>query len=258
MTNKTKTEGRRIKSVDQAFTIIDYVETEDGVTLSQIAEELDMAVSTAHIHLSTLVQNGYLIKEDGKYRCSFKFLQKGGKKRDNTPLFQIAKPELDDLQDSTGEHTNLMVEEGDRMVQLYKSQGTETIDDDAPIGKHFHRHVTAAGKAILAHQPKEVIDEYLSNEELPQYTEHTITDSKKLRDELTAIRERECSVNREEHYIGVAAVGVAIKSGEDNPIGAITVSGPSGRLDNNRIQEELVPVLQTKKNIIELRIRQRT
>lgn len=258
MSNETENGGRRIKSVDQAFTIIDYVETENGVTLSQIAEELDMAVSTAHIHLSTLTHNGYLIKKEGKYQCSFKFLQKGGRKRDNTPLFQVAKPELDDLQESTGEHTNLMIEEGYHVVQLYKSQGAETIDDDAPVGKYFHPHVTAAGKAILAHQSEEEIDEFVSTEGLPKYTKHTIVDRETLHDELTATREREYSVNREEHYIGVAAVGVAIKSEEGNPIGAITVSGPVGRLGNKRIEDELVPALRTKKNIIELRIRQRT
>lgn len=257
MTDETDTDTRRVKSVDQAFAIIDYVEEDEGVTLSEIAEELEMPVSTAHIHLSTLVHNGYLIKEDGKYRCSLKFLRKGGKMRDNMVLFQVAKPELDDLQQATGEHTNLMLEEKTQVVQLYKSQGSETIDDDAPVGKYFHPHVTAAGKAILAEKSEGAIEEFLAEEGLPAYTDQTITDENALYEELETIREREYSVNREEHYPGVAAVGIAIQSTGDGPIGAITVSGPVGRMGTDRIETELVPALQTKKNVIELRVRQR-
>jgi IclR family acetate operon transcriptional repressor len=43
---------------------------------------------------------------------------------------------------------------------------------------------------------------------------------------------------------------------EDQPIAAITVSGPVGRIREERIENELVPALQTKKNIIELRVSQ--
>lgn len=256
MTDKTTSDERRIKSVDQAFKIIDYVETQDGVTLSQIAEALDMAVSTAHIHLQTLTSNGYLVRKNKHFYCSFKFLEKGGKKRDNSLLFRVAKSELDDLQQEVGEHTNLMIKEGGHVVQLYKSRGSETIDDNAPVGRYFHPHVTAAGKAILAKQSSETVEKILAEGGLPEYTEYTITDKQKLFEELANIQDVGYSVNMQEHYIGVVAVGVAIKSETGDSVGAITISGPLGRFKQDRIKTELVPALETKKNIIELRIRQ--
>lgn len=256
MSHSQEHDSRHIKSVDQAFQIIDFVEEHEASTLSDIAQELDLPVSTAHIHLDTLVDNEYLLKVDGKYRCSFKFLQKGGQMRDDMPLFQVSKPELDDLQQDTGEHTNLMVEENGYAVQLYKSQGTETIDDDAPVGRFFHPHTTATGKAILAQKATEEVSELIERRGLPPQTDNTITDEAELRDELDSIRDRGFSVNREEHYPGVSAVGVAIESG-DGVTGAISVSGPVGRMADDRINNELVPALKTKKNIIELKLRQR-
>lgn len=258
MVDSSDTDSRRIKSVDHAFDILDYIEEVGVVTLSGIAEEFEMPMSTAHIHLSTLVQNGYLLKEEREYRCSFKFLCKGGRMRDGMTLFQVAKPELDDLQKETGEHTNLMVEEQGYAVQLYKAQGSETIDDDAPVGKYFHLHTTATGKAILAQQSVDTVDDVIARHGLPAITEHTITDRSRLDDELQTIRDRGYSVNREEHYPGVSAIGVAIESEDSEPLSAISISGPLGRISDDRIQEELAPVLLTTKNVIELKIRQRS
>lgn len=257
MTDSSKPDSRRIKSVDLAFNIIDLIEKGGSVTLSKVAEEMEMPLSTAHIHLSTLVQNGYLFKADGEYQCSFKFLQKGGRIRDDMTLFQVAKPELDDLQSETGEHTNLMVEEQGYAVQLYKSQGSETIDDDAPLGKYFHPHTTATGKAILAQQPDDLVEEVIAKLGLPALTEKTITEKNDLFDELEGIRDLGYSINREEHYSGVSAVGVAIESEDNEPLGAISISGPIGRMSEERIHDELAPLLLTKKNVIELKVRQR-
>jgi len=249
--------SRRVKSVDQAFAIVEYVDGTGGVTLSTVAADLDIPVSTAHIHLTTLVDNGYLLKEDDEYRCSFKYLNIGGRKRDQMNLFQVAKGEIDDLQGTTGEHTNIMTEENGYAVQLYKSRGPETIDDDAPVGKYFPLHVVATGKAMLATYGAERVESIVDGLGLAAPTNNSITDAEDLYAELETIRERGYSLNREEHYPGVAAVGTAITS-DDEVLGAISISGPIGRMERERIEEELAPALLTKKNVIELKVRQRT
>lgn len=258
MAVETEQDSRRIKSVDRAFDIIDFVEEEGSSTLSEIADQLDIPVSTAHIHLVTLVHNGYLRKVDGGYRCSFRFLQTGGRMRDDMTLFRVAKPEIDELQEQTGEHTNIMVEEDGYIVQLYKSAGAETIDDDAPTGQYFYPHQTATGKAMLAQMSRDKVNAIIEELGLPASTEQTITDVTSLRDELDPIRERGYAINREEHYQGVYAVGTAIESEEDGVLGAISISGPLGRMGDDRIENELAPQLLTKKNIIELKLRQRS
>lgn len=257
MAVKDNPDSRRIKSVDQAFEIIDFVDEEGATTLSEIADELDMPVSTAHIHLVTLVHNGYLRKVKGGYRCSFRFLQTGGRMRDGMTLFRAAKPEIDELQEETGEHANIMVEEDGYTVQLYKSAGAETIDDDAPTGQYFYSHETATGKAMLAQMPRDNVEAIIDELGLPPSTNKTITDEDTLYDELESIQELGYAINREEHYQGVYAVGTAIESEVDGVLGAISVSGPLGRMGSDRIENDLAPALLAKKNIIELKLRQR-
>ncbi|MFD1570824.1 IclR family transcriptional regulator [Halorubrum laminariae] len=249
------TGSRQIKSVRHAFDIIEFLDESGGATLSETAERLDMPVSTAHVHLSTLVETGYVVKQSGEYRCGLEFLRIGGRLRDGTALYQAAKPEIDDLREKTGEHANVVVEESGYSVQLYKSQSPTSVDDQAPLGDRFHIHSTATGKAILAALPADDIDRILAERELVSVTNSTITDPDRLRDELDEIRERGYSINREEHFEGVCAVGTAIVSERDDAIGAISVSGPLRRMDSDRIESDLGPELLNKKNIIELKLR---
>ncbi|MFA1610671.1 IclR family transcriptional regulator [Halobellus rubicundus] len=256
MTDPDESDARGLKSVERAFDVIEFLRDSGGATLSETADALDLAVSTAHIHLSTLVDTGYLVRDGDEYRCSFEFLRTGGDRRDGMALYRAAKPELDELRDETGEHTNVMVEERGYSVQLYKSESPESIDDDASLGDHFYLHLTATGKAILAEFDDERVSEVLDRRGMPANTEDTITDEAVLREELETIRERGYSINRGEHFPGVCAIGTAIVSEPDGAIGAISISGPRSRLTSERIETELAPALLNKKNIIELKIRQ--
>ena len=256
MTDPDESDARGLKSVERSFDVIEYLRGAGGSTLSETAEALDLAVSTAHIHLSTLVDTGYVVRDGDEYRCSFEFLCTGGDRRDGLALYRAAKPELDELRDETGEHTNAMIEERGYSVQLYKSESPESIDDDASLGDHFYLHLTATGKAILAEFSEERISAVLDELGMPARTDETITDEDVLRDQLETIRERGYSINRGEHFPGVCAIGTAIVSEPDGAIGAISISGPRSRITPDRIEEELAPALLNKKNIIELKIRQ--
>lgn len=256
MGDTEKTDTRRLKSVSQSFTIIEYLRERDGATLSEIADDLEMPISTAHIHLATLLDSDYVVKVNDEYDCSFRFLATGGEMRDGLALYQSAKTEIDDLREKLGEHANLTVEQNGYAVQLYKSESPESIDDNAPLGRHLHLHSTATGKAILAQLSADELEAVIEKRGLPAVTENTVTDEDALRDELQTIRDRGYSVNRGEHFPGVSAVATSIISEPDGLIGAISVSGPLSRMGADRIEDELVPELHNTQNIIELKIRQ--
>lgn len=247
---------RRLKSVMQAFDIIDYLRTEGPVTLSEIATDFDIPASTAHIHLSTLVESGYVLKDDNYYRCSLLFLRTGGQLRNQVPLYRAAKSEVDDLQEQVGEIANVGMEENGYMVQLYKTETVESIDDNAPTGAYFHLHTTATGKSILSQFSEDTINGIIERRGLSKSTEKTITSKEELLAELQETRERGYSINRGEHYTGVCAIGTPILNGSEEVLGAISISGPLSRISEDRIENDLVPELLDKRNIIELKLKQ--
>ncbi|WP_266082654.1 IclR family transcriptional regulator [Haladaptatus caseinilyticus] len=256
MNDEEETPGQRLKSVDQAFQIIEYLRENGPVTLSEITDDLELPMSTAHVHLSTLVANEYVIKSEREYRCSLRFLRVGGEMRDKLSLFQTAKDEVDDLSDTLGEYANVGTIENGYMVQLYKSRNSSSIDDNAPLGSHLYLHSTGLGKAMLSRLSQERLDMILDLRGLPKLTPTTITDRQALEKELAEIRDRGYAVNRSEHFTGVCAVAVPILSERNEVIGAISASGPISRMGDTRIEEEIAPALFDKQNFIELKIKQ--
>lgn len=254
MTDDKQTSGRRLKSVDRAFDIIEFLQQQGPLSLSEIADELDLPMSTAHIYLSTLVESRYVIESNEGYHCSLQFLRAGGERRDRLPLFQAAKKEVDDLSDTLEEHANVVTIEDGYMVQLYKSENESSIDDNALLGAHLYLHLTATGKAMLAELSEEEVEGVIDSRGLPEQTAATITDRDELFDELAETRERGYAINSGEHFAGVRAVAVPILSNDGEVLGAISVSGPTSRMKPERIEDEIAPALFDKKNIIELKI----
>lgn len=248
--------SRRLQSVTRAFEIVEYLWAEGPATLSVIAEAFEMPVSTAHIHLSTLVDTGYVLKEEKEYRCSLRFLRTGGALRDRMPLYQAAKPEVDELQQRLGEIANVGAIENGYLVQLYKSENPQSIDDNAPLGTHLYLHRTATGKAILSQLPEAEVDRIVELRGLPKSTAATIDSREELGERLAEIRERGYAINSGEHFAGVRAVGVPILSKQEQVIGAISVSGPLSRMNRDRIEDEIAQELLDKRNIIELKLTQ--
>lgn len=256
MSNTSKSSGRRLKSVDRTFEIIEFLQETDSATLSEIAETVNMPISTAHIHLTTLVKNEYIVKENKEYRCSMQFLRTGGELRDNTPLYQAAKNEIDDLRNQLSENTNVGMIENGYMVQLYKSISPESIDDNAPLGAHLYLHSTATGKAMLSQLSDDEVDRIVSLRGLPKLTAATINTREELAKEMEKVNERGYAINNGEHFPGVRAVAVPIMSKDSVVIGAISVSGPQSRIHRKRIEDVLVDELLDKANVIELKLTQ--
>jgi DNA-binding IclR family transcriptional regulator len=72
---------------------------------------------------------------------------------------------------------------------------------------------------------------------LPSFTERTITDPTRLTEALARVRQRGYAVAREELEEGLSAVAAPIVDREDHVIAVISVSGPSFRLTEERLEE---------------------
>lgn len=136
---------------------------------------------------------------------------------------------------------------------LYKTEGRDAIYDNANTGEFTNMHWTSLGKALLAHQSEDRIEEIIDRYGLPQATEKTLTTPEALHAELQEIREQGYAIEDEEHWENIRAI--AVPTFQDNEIaGAISVSGPKTRFSDDRLQEELLDCLQNKANVIELKL----
>lgn len=251
MDHGTTSDG--LTSVMRAFEIIELIETREPVGVTELADELDLPKTTVHSYLSTLDSIGYIRNKNGSYSLSHRFLKLGGGIRHRSKLYQVAKHEVDRLALETGEVGNLGIEENGLRVLLYKSAQPGAVHDNAPIGEITNMHWTALGKAILAHLPKERVQEIIDARALTRANEHTITSSDHLFEELERIREQGYSVEDEERRYGVLTVSAPIfDRTSDTVIASISISGPKARLQESTSVEALADQVKSAANVVEL------
>jgi DNA-binding IclR family transcriptional regulator len=104
-------------------------------------------------------------------------------------------------------------------------------------------YCTAAGKVHLAFMSDEEIDSILPNREFKKFTDNTITDRETLRKELREVEEKGYAIDDEELDLGVRCVAAPIRDYTRRIVGAISVSGPAMRINDERIEKEIVPLV---------------
>ncbi|QFU84681.1 IclR family transcriptional regulator [Natronorubrum aibiense] len=246
--------GRRIKATETTFAIVETLAEHECARLSDIADEVGIANSTASEHLSTLQDHGYVVEEENGYRLGLRFMDTGTQaKRYYDGLLTASKPVLEQLVNDTGETVNLVTRENDMAVYVDRLFGNRGVPTDSWVGKRRPLHMLSAGKAILAQLPEDELDDILDRQELAAASDHTITARDDLKQELETIREEGISFNDRESHKQIRAVGTAIVL-EDGVHGAVSVAGPAKRFTGSYYREEIPNLLLGAVNEIELKL----
>lgn len=254
MGSSTERAKNPVQAAQTTIRIINILKERKGARLTELAEELDYPKSSVHNYLSTLLQEGYVVKEDDVYHVGLKFLEVGSVARQRRRIYEIAKPEVMELARDTDELANLLVEEYGKGVYIHREQGENAVKVDSYTGQRVHLHNTALGKAILAHRPRAEVEEIIDAHGLPQTTENTITDRQTLFEQLDEIEERGIAFDNEERLRGLRCVAAPILTKHDAVIGAISVAGPTSKFTGEWYRTHLPNRLQKSANIIELDI----
>jgi len=224
------TNKRKIKSLERAYGIIEFLRREDGATLSGIAQRVGLTPGSVHTYLSTLQDMGYVVQTDRGYELGPEFITLGEYVRNHSRLYQAAKSEVDKLADKTEEAVHLIIEHQGQGIALYEQFGDEAVGTDyhrkLRQEPHQHLHCTASGKAILANLPERKVNDILDRRGLEIQTPNTIGNRSALFEELATIRDEGYAVNNEEELLGIVAVGSAIRDSGGNVLGSISVSAP--------------------------------
>lgn len=240
-----------IRSVEISCNIIQSINEMGTASVSELADRLAHSKSTIHDHLATLRSNELVVREDKQYRLSLQFVTLSQRVNNQRFDYPIIREAVDELADKTGERARFGSEDYGTLVYIYEVRG------DSDIGRHSNAsiqeslHCTALGKSILAFEPQRRIDEIVDHRGLEQRTQNTISDYDELIEELGQIRSQKFAVDDEESTRGMRCVAAPVM-GDDTAIGAIGVSGPVSRLDDNRISEELAQEVRRVANIIEI------
>lgn len=251
----TEIEGRVARTTVTTFRIVEALEDRDAVGVTELADELSLGKGTVHKHLTTLRELDCVVREDGKYRLGLRFLGIGAGVRARTDLYEVSYELLENLASATGEVVSIMVPENGRGVYLTRV----TEESSPPLGLQEGERVpltaTAGGKAILAYLPEERRERILDEHGLPALTDNTITDRDALTAELQDVHDRHLAHDRGELEVDRHCVAAPIVApGDNNAIGAVTVSGPADRMSEKSASSDFPSIVSSTAYGIENRI----
>ncbi|WP_254271350.1 IclR family transcriptional regulator [Haloarcula marina] len=243
-----------VNAAKVSLEIVEILRERDGAGVSEVAQELDKPTSTVHDHLRTLEREQYLIKEGDQYHVSTRFLQLGDQARSRKKVFNIARPEVDELAEKTGEHSNLMIEEHGLGVFLYRARGPDAVQLDTHAGMRVPLQTTALGKTIMAFRPRTEVEAIVDRHGLPKITPRTIADEDELYETLDEVRERGYAYDDEERVKGMRCIAAPIMNQNDRAIAAVSVSGPKSRMQGERFTDEIPAQILRSANVIEVNL----
>lgn len=248
------TNKNTITATRTSLRIVEALKRLDGAGVTGVANDLGIAKSTVHNHLQTLEDEGFVTNEGSVYRVGLRFLELGEYKRNRMDIYEKARPEVAELAEKTGEMANAAVEEHGEGVYITRAEGTEAVTVDTYAGKRVKLHCTALGKTILAQLSEERVDEIIDAHGLPARTENTITDRASLKSELAEVRKQGYAYDREERLSGLRCVAAPVVPEGGDLVAALSVSGPTTRIEGELFHEEIPKLLKSAANVIEINL----
>ena len=240
-------QGSRVQSLDRALDILEALAAAGGeISLSELANHVGLHVSTVHRLLTVLVSRGYARQNapSGRYALGPQLL-KLASSAVGTGQFDLrheARSVLQELADTTGETTNLVVLIDQQVVYVDQVASRHTVRMFTQIGTRVPIYCTGAGKALLAFCGIIEIEAYLSQECFEPRTPNTITSAAALRDELCCIHERGYAFDIGEMEPDVHCVAAPVFDHTGTAVASISISGPGTRFNRARM-EQVVTVL---------------
>jgi DNA-binding IclR family transcriptional regulator len=217
-----------IQSVDRAIRVLSALQGARRMSLSELAARLELAPSTTHGIVRSLVEHGMVVQERGssRYQLGPAVLRLGNVYLDTLELRSKAIPWAEDLARRTGLAVRTGVLLVDDVVIIHHEPRPDGSRQMPEVGIVIPAHASALGKALLAFLPEDE-KRVLTSGELRSMTGETITSADQLREVLEVIRSTGIAVEQDEAVLGESSLASPIFDSYGEAVGAVGVVIPS-------------------------------
>jgi len=249
---KNKSPYYRVKSVEKALKILEVISEKGEASLTELSQALKLTKTNIHRLVLTLAENGFVIRSRGgsKYMLSLRLFALAGSVNQRSTLVHIALPKLQKLSTLSSETINLGVLYDDKVLYLHKIVSNEYLRLDTPIANSDPAYATALGKCLLSSLDRDDLDSYIQrNIPFKALTRNTIKDPLKLIWKLEETRRNEYVLDIGEWLEGVNCIASLIKDEDGKGVAAISITGPSVRMTEEKIRKLKEPLLRAVKEV---------
>ena len=214
--------------LDRIIDILDAVrESRGSISITELAARTALPKSTVSRLVAAMIQQRYLERTEEGVTLGLRLFELGARASVPRRLIAAAAPVIRNLRDLTGERVGLWVHQGTDMVSIAAVSGRLPMLSTR-AGMRSPALTTASGKAYLAFCADQSVVDRVSAPLIDDAADH-------FRDELSQVRASVVATDREVSYPGVLAVASPVLSADHVALGAISIAGPSGAMDPERV-----------------------
>ncbi len=235
-----ESESSQAPALQRGLAVLEFLAgREEGATLSEISAALGLSPASSFRLTGVLEDSGYVLREDAsrRFRLSRKLLRLGQPQHEGRSLVECCLPAMREVLAQTGETVQLCCLAEHECVMIEQLASTHPFKYIVDLGSRPPIHCCAPGKAMLAYLPEAALNATLETLTFAAHTTRTLASAEALVGSFGKIRERGFAVDQGEHFEGIHCVAAPLLDRHGHPVAAITIAGPSSRIQARRFAE---------------------
>ncbi|MBN8867787.1 MAG: helix-turn-helix domain-containing protein [Solirubrobacterales bacterium] len=234
-----------VKSLERGLAVIRALgSSSDPMTLSEVAARAGIPRAAARRFLITLSELAYVESDGRLFRLTPRVMELGYGYLSGLSLPDLALPHVERLVNDTKQPSEGAILDADEIVYIFRVPGPYIMSSNVNVGARMPAHATALGKMLLAGLEEDDLSQYLAETEFDAFTERTVTDPKRLREDIDQVREQGYALVDQELEPGLCAIAVPIRTRSDDEPVAINVSSSIVHHSPESMVEVILPALQ--------------
>jgi DNA-binding IclR family transcriptional regulator len=218
-----------IESVDHALRLAVLLQQEGPFGVTEAAERIGVARSTAHRLLAMLVYRDFASQDPDRRYAAGPVLHGPGGTETVAQLRTMALPHLRALVERTNETANLMVPTGTQMKFVVTVECDQALRVGDREGRLLPVHLASGGLALIARLTPEEIDLRYPMDEKSEI------DIQTFRKALRQTRRQGFAINNQATETGVTAIGHAIDAPTRPAFAAVSIAMPTARYRRDQL-----------------------
>jgi IclR family acetate operon transcriptional repressor len=233
------------ESAGKALDLLFYLaKTEGEVTLARLSRDTGMNKATALRYLAVLESRGVAERRGGGWSLGLALYELGTRVPVRSLVVERVRPFLERLARETGETANLACLAGGSAVYLDRAEANRSLRMRSAPGDRLPLYCTGVGKAILSILPEDRARAILGSAPLPRINERTVIEPEEIMSEAAVSRDQGYGTDKEEYEIGLTCFAIPISLPESDFYGAMSVSGPTARMRDPAVRDEMLDALR--------------
>ncbi|MEM6623842.1 MAG: IclR family transcriptional regulator C-terminal domain-containing protein [Pseudomonadota bacterium] len=236
MTTSSRNNGQ-VRSLTRALSILHNLALRpEGMSLTELSEATGLPPSTTHRLLTTLEAERFVRPSSigGLWRVGVAAFFVGSAFARSRDTLVLVRPYLRRLMEVSGETANLFVESDNEAVCIGQVESRHAMRAITGVGGRVPMFSSAAGKVLLAHSSNQIVETALTT--LRATSRINDPDAvERVRRTLERAKADGYATDDEEHAVGLRCVSAPIFNEFGEVIAAISVSGPTARVTDERL-----------------------